>query len=474
MSTKAIKVAILVLIPLIMWFVTPPEGLSVEAWRLLGFYLAAIVGLILKPWGAPLVLLFTLAGSSLFLSNAKSVLVGYASTTTWLVFSAFALSIAFVKTGLGRRIAYHLIGAFGHTTLGLGYVTAALEFIISPVTPSNTARCGGIVFPIIQSIAKALGSEPGATAKKCGEYLSANAYFVTKTTSFIFATAMAPNLLAADYMNKLLGVDLNWGLWAMAMIVPGLILLVIVPAVGYATYRPELKKLDNKKIAAEGLEELGPMKATEKILVAIFILALLGWAMPSILEQGFGIKFSLNATAVAIVAMVLALVTKVIDWKDVLESKGAWNTFIWFGGIIGLSSALSKAKFFEWLAQFMSANLNFGSNALMALVSIGALSILVRYLFASGSAYVVAMLPVFLTVGKVAGVEPMALALVLAATNAYGGMVTHYGGAAGPIIFGAGYNGIGKWWTTGGILAVVSFIVTIVVGYAWWSVTGII
>ncbi|MCF0154538.1 MAG: DASS family sodium-coupled anion symporter [Veillonella sp.] len=290
----------------------------------------------------------------------------------------------------------------------------------------------------------------------------------------MFATAMAPNLLAADYMNKLLGVDLNWGLWAMAMIVPGLILLVIVPAVGYATYRPELKKLDNKKIAAEGLEELGPMKATEKILVAIFILALLGWAMPSILEQGFGIKFSLNATAVAIVAMVLALVTKVIDWKDVLESKGAWNTFIWFGGIIGLSSALSKAKFFEWLAQFMSAHLDFGSNAVVALVIIGALSILVRYLFASGSAYVVAMLPVFLTVGKVAGVEPMALALVLAATNAYGGMVTHYGGAAGPIIFGAGYNGIGKWWTTGGILAVVSFIVTIVVGYAWWSVTGII
>lgn len=178
MGTKAIKAAIVFAIPIVMWFLTPPDGLTVEAWRLLGFYLAAIMGLVLKPWGAPVVLLLAIAGSSLFLSNAKAVLVGYASTTTWLVFSAFALSVAFVKTGLGRRIAFYLIRTFGHTTLGLGYVTAMLDFVIAPVTPSNTARCGGIVYPIVQSLAKALGSEPGDTAKRGGEYLSANAYFV--------------------------------------------------------------------------------------------------------------------------------------------------------------------------------------------------------------------------------------------------------------------------------------------------------
>ena len=71
-----------------------------------------------------------------------------------------------VKTGLGRRIAYLLIKSLGHTTLRLGYVTALLDLIISPVTPSNTARCGGIVFPIMNSVAKALGSEPGESAKK--------------------------------------------------------------------------------------------------------------------------------------------------------------------------------------------------------------------------------------------------------------------------------------------------------------------
>ena len=154
-------------IPLAMWFITPPEGLSVGAWRLLGFYLMAIVGLVVKPWPAPIILVYyLLQGSAIFLNATKNVLSGYASTTVWLVFSAFSLSVAFVKTGLGRRIAYLLIKSLGHTTLRLGYVTALLDLIISPVTPSNTARCGGIVFPIMNSVAKALGSEPGESAKK--------------------------------------------------------------------------------------------------------------------------------------------------------------------------------------------------------------------------------------------------------------------------------------------------------------------
>ena len=195
---KSVKLAICVAVPLVMWFIPAPEGLTSGAWRLLGFYLAAILGLMLKPLPEPLVLLSTIAGSGIFLNQTKDVLSGYASTTTWLVFCAFSLSVAFVKTGLGHRIAYVLINKFGHTMLGLGYVTALLDLVISPVTPSNTARAGGIVFPIINSVAAAVGSDPEKSPDKAGAYLLSNVYMVTKVTSFLFVTAMAPNLLAAE------------------------------------------------------------------------------------------------------------------------------------------------------------------------------------------------------------------------------------------------------------------------------------
>ena len=88
--------------------------------------------------------------------------------------------------------------------------------------------------------------------------------------------------------------------------------------------------------------------------------------------------------------------------------------------------------------------------------------------------YVAAMLPVFLTVGAASGANPMALALALAASNSYAGAVTHYGGAAAPIIFGAGYNDTKAWWTIGGVIAIIGYLIMMTIGVAWWNILGLI
>ena len=465
MKDKLWRVAVMAAIVAIAWFGGTPEGLKPQVWQLFGIYLATIVGLVLKPFPVPITVLLGVATSSILLSNTKDVLAGYSNTALWLIFAAFALSVAFGKTGLGHRIAYHLVRLFGSTTLRLGYVTAFLDLILSPATPSNTARAAGIVYPINLSIAEAVGSYPGETAKKAGAYLLQNGYFATKVTSFLFATAMAPNLLALDFITKLTGVSLNWGQWAAAMFVPGFIMLMLVPIIGYMYERPTVKEIDNKKIAEDGLAELGPMKASEKGLIAIALLAITGWILPT-----FGIK--IDATAVAIVAMIATFVCGIITWDDLLKTKAAWNTLIWFGGILGLSSALSKGKFFEWLAKYLEAHMNFGLDPFMMLILISIISVAVRYFFASGTAYISAMLPVFLIVGMNAGIDPTLLAFILIGTNSYGGSVTHYGAAPGPIIFSAGYNNVKDWWTVGLMIAVVCLVLNYVIGIPWWKITG--
>ncbi len=79
------------------------------------------------------------------------------------MFSAFTLSAAFVTTGLGKRIAYLLIGKIGSTT-GLGYVTVFLDLYWlrqHRLTPRvRAASC----YLIINSVAVALGSEPEKSA----------------------------------------------------------------------------------------------------------------------------------------------------------------------------------------------------------------------------------------------------------------------------------------------------------------------
>ena len=465
MKDKLWRVGVMAAIVAITWFGGTPDGLKPQVWQLFGIYLATIVGLVLKPFPVPITVLLGVATSSILLSNTKDVLAGYSNTALWLIFAAFALSVAFGKTGLGHRIAYHLVRLFGSTTLRLGYVTAFLDLILSPATPSNTARAAGIVYPINLSIAEAIGSYPGETAKKAGAYLLQNGYFATKVTSFLFATAMAPNLLALDFITKLTGVSLNWAQWAAAMFVPGFIMLMLMPLIGYMYERPSVKDIDNKKIAADGLAELGPMKASEKGLIVIALLAITGWVLPT-----FGIK--IDATAVAIVAMIATFVCGIISWDDLLKTKAAWNTLIWFGGILGLSSALTKGKFFEWLAKYLEAHMNFGLDPFMMLILISVISVAVRYFFASGTAYISAMLPVFLIVGINAGIDPTLLAFIMIGTNAYGGSVTHYGAAPGPIIFSAGYNNVKDWWTVGLISAVVCLVLNYVIGIPWWKIAG--
>ena len=442
---RLVKLAVIVLIPIILWFTTPPAGLSAEAWRLFGFYIAGILGLILKPYPIQIILLSVLSASALFLDNAKDILVGYGSTALWMIIAAFSLSVAFGKTGLGHRVAYHLIRAFGSTVLRLGYVTALLDLILSPATPSNTARAAGIVYPINLSIAESIGSYPGDTAKRGGSFILMNGYFVTKIT----------------------GLSMTWGEWALALALPGLIMLIFVPLVGYWIDRPEAVKIDNKKLAADGLEKLGPMKMSEKILAVVFILALIGWALPSI-------GIDLSATAVALVAMTVVFLSGIITWEDMVQTKAVWNTFIWFGAILGLSTALTKAKFFAWLATFMQTNLALDVSPLVVVLILSAISVVIRYLFASSTAYIASMLPVFLTVGMAAGVNPVMFGLVLLATNAFGGLVTHYGASPGPIIYSAGYNNLKEWWTAGGILAVLSWILLFVIGIPWWTFIGMI
>ncbi|MTH48304.1 anion permease [Intestinirhabdus alba] len=469
MNKKALwKLIAILAIPCIIGVIPAPAGLSQLAWVLFGIYLAAIVGLVIKPFPEPVVLLVAVAASMVVVGNLSdgafkttSVLSGYASGTTWLVFSAFTLSAAFVTTGLGKRIAYILIGKIGSTTLGLGYVTAFLDLILAPATPSNTARAGGIVLPIINSVAVALGSEPEKSPRRVGRYLMITVYMVTKTTSYMFFTAMAGNILALKMINDICHLQLSWGGWALAASAPGLIMLLLVPLTIYIMYPPEIKKVDNKIIAKAGLEDLGPMKGREKMLLGIFVLALLGWIFSS--------SLGINESTVAIVVMGAMLLLGVVTWDDVVKNKGGWNTLIWYGGIIGLSSLLSKVEFFDWLAQLFRNNISFGNHSNVAFFVILFLSIIIRYFFASGSAYIVAMMPVFAMLANVSGAPLMLTALALLFSNSYGGMVTHYGGAAGPVIFGVGYNDIKSWWTVGAVLTLVTFLIHITVGVWWWK-----
>ncbi|MGH9860729.1 MAG: SLC13 family permease, partial [Candidatus Acidiferrales bacterium] len=180
-----------------------PEGVSAEGWRLLAIFVATIVGLIAQPlpMGALVIIAITVAAITKTVS-VQVALSAFANPTIWLIVAAFLFSRAVVQTGLGRRVAFWFVRWFGSSSLRLGYALAGADFAVSPFIPSDTARAGGIIFPIARSLAEGYGSHPGATAQRLGAYLMQCAYHVGCTTAAVFLTSMAANPLAAEFARK--------------------------------------------------------------------------------------------------------------------------------------------------------------------------------------------------------------------------------------------------------------------------------
>lgn len=115
-----------------------------------------------------------------------------------------------IKTGLGEHLAYYFISIFGKKTLGIAYSIAFCETILAPVTPSNTARAGAIINPIVQAISRSFKStlEDG-TQNKIGTYLSLVNFQANPISSAMFITATAPNPLVVDLVAQATNLEVH-------------------------------------------------------------------------------------------------------------------------------------------------------------------------------------------------------------------------------------------------------------------------
>ncbi len=458
--------AVLFAIGAIIWFIPVPAGLKPQAWHLLAIFVATIVGIIMQPLPmGPMALIGITVAALTKTLTVNQALSAFANSTIWLIVCAFLFARGFIKTGLGSRIAYMLMKAIGDSTLKLGYVLSISDLILAPATPSNTARAGGVLYPIVRSLCTAFDSEPGTTARKVGAYLMQTTFQANIVTSAMFMTAMAANPLAAELARKTVKVDISWGLWALAGAVPGIIALALVPYLLYKIYPPELKKTPEAKVlAAKELEKRGPMSRSEKIVLVIFFGALILWSTSTITK--------LNATVVALMGVCVMLLTEVLDYKDVLEDKGPWDTLLWMGGLVGMADFLNSLGFIPWFAKTVSASLS-GVAWIPALIILFVVYLYAHYGFASMTAHVTAMYPAFLAVAVAAGAPPYLAALGLAYLSNLCGNITHYATGTAPIYFGAGFVDQTTWWRLGFIISLVNLIIFVGIGGAWWKVLGL-
>jgi DASS family divalent anion:Na+ symporter len=441
------------------WLSPIPAGLTKEAWHLFAIFAAAILAVILNAF--PLLTASLLAVAAAVLTRTVDpgkAFAGFANSSVLLVVVAFLVANAVVKSGLGRRISLLVVSVFGRSSLGLGYSIFLTDAMIAPAFPSNTAR-GGVLYPIILSLAQTSGSMPDDPKnRRMGGYLMFCGMASLSVSSALWLTATSGNPIAVSLAAHF-GVKISFGSWLLASSVPVLTMIALLPLFLYKLFPPGVSETpDAPKAARESLRAMGSFTRDEWIVAVAFAFMVTGWVMAGTLN--------LSLAAVAFAGLGALLATNVLTLDDINLQGGTLVTFIWLAVLFALSGELNELGFMGYVGGRLTSVLG-GISWPVAYVVLLVLYVLMHYMFVSQSAQVLALFDVFLGVAVKTGVPAPLMAFALLFASSYFSTITPQGGSQNVIFVGSGYLTQGELYRLGLLTTVFCLLVFLLIGTPW-------
>jgi DASS family divalent anion:Na+ symporter len=447
-----------------LWWMSPPEGLSLQAWRLFALFAAALFAVVVDALPILTASVFAVAFAVLTgLLQPDAAYAGFGNGTILLIVVAFLVAGAVVKCGLGSRGGHWIVSRFGRSTLGLSYSIFVIDAVIAPAFPSNTAR-SGVLYPLAASLAEAAGATPDRSdRRRLGAFLMYSGIASLSVSSALWLTAMAANPLGAEIARGV-GVEIGFARWLLAASVPTITAMVVLPLALYRIIGPEVRATPEAPAAARrALAALGPFSRQETAVLAVFVGMVVLWASAATL--------GLDSTAIAFLGLGALLATGAITLEDIGKQGDVLATFIWFAVLFTLSYQLNELGFMGFLGRRLAGALGGLASPTAGLILVAAY-ILLHYLFVSQTAHLLALFGVFLDVGVKLGVNPALLAFQLLFATNYFSAITPQGSSANLLFAGSGYLSQGDLYRLGAIVTGINVLIYFVVGTAWLSVVA--
>jgi divalent anion:Na+ symporter, DASS family len=441
------------------WLVPVPAGLTAPAWHLFAVFVASIAAVLVGAF--PLLTSTMLAVAAVVLTGTISpakAFGGFANASVLLVVIAFLVAQAVVKSGLGQRISLFMVSRFGRSSLGLAYSIVLTDAVIAPAFPSNTAR-GGVLFPIVLSVARGSGSLPeDPEGRRLGAYLMFCGMASLAVSSALWMTATSANPIGIQVVREF-GLEIGFGKWLVAASVPALTAILLLPRVVAWLFPPGVGETPEAPLAArKALAELGPLSRDERITAVAFVLMVSGWIFADALQ--------LNVTSIAFGGLGVLLVTNVLTVDDIAAQGDTLATFLWLAVLFALSGQLNELGFMSYAGQRLASHMG-GLSWPVTYVMLILIYVAIHYMFVSQSSQVLALLGVFLDVGIRGGVPPPLMAFALLFASSYFSVITPQAGSQNVIFVGSGYLTQGELYRLGFLLTLFFLAVFLVIGTAW-------
>ncbi len=404
-----------------------------------------------------------LLGTSRALALAFS---GFANTALVLVASALFLAAAMSQTGLDKRIALNILSRVGVETRNVVIGTILVGIVLALMVPSTTARVACLV-PITLGMIAAFGVDRKSV-------FASMLMLVTVQTASIWnvgiKTAAAQNMIAIGFIERAFNTTITWLEWLVAAAPFAIIMTVALYFVMTRMMKPEVTKVPGGvEGIARSLAELGPMKTSEKKLLAISLTLIAFWATEGVLH-----RFDTSTTTVTAVALMFLPGIGIMTWKEA-QPKIPWGTVVLFGVGISLGTALLQTKGASWLADIVVAE--FGLKNATAMFILGTMSlflVIIHLGFASATALASAMIPIVIAVlNSVAtpGINVVGMTMLLQFVVSFG-FILVVNAPQNMVAYGTDTFSARDFVRTGLVLTVIALALVMLLGATWWRWLG--
>ncbi|HIU16824.1 MAG TPA: DASS family sodium-coupled anion symporter [Candidatus Avidesulfovibrio excrementigallinarum] len=465
----------------LVWLLPTPEGMTLVQHKLLAIFAGAVVLWVTLSVSFAtstfliISLLYFWVGNAdgamkdgVLIHNASFALSGFGTTSLWMLVTGFIISIAMTETGMARRVALNMMRLLGKTPTGAILAPMFANLLISPLTPSNTARTAAML-PIVEGVAQAYRVEKGTS--NFGKTLFLCNTFASNITAGGFMTATIPNPIAIGLITAALGttsVATSWGFWALAAVPATVIILVGTLFVVRWFYPPEMKSIPGGiHYIEDELAQMGPMTLREKKSLFYFFLALVLWSTD--------MWHHFNATMVAFGVCTLILLPKVgvLSWKEAQKSI-PWELFVYFGGVITLSGVLMKTKAFEWLIKTLITSLGLSDVSMMPLlIGLMGFTIFSHIIWSTTTAMAGVMIPIYIGLAQTFGFPIVGFVLPLAILMGYA-LFLPFNTMGNIIMYGAGYFTVPEQLKSSFAVGLMAWIVWTVMALVWFPLIGLL
>jgi anion transporter len=431
-----------------------PAGLSLEGQRVLAVIVLAIGlwGLEALPPGVTGVVTIVALVLTHAVASLREGLVGFADPIAYFLIGVLTMGVAVAKSGLAERVA-HLLLAHGRGRAGALYVH--LLVALPPLTvllPSATTRTGILVHVYDQALELARVPRGAPLARAVMLVLNS----VNRLSSTIILTGGITPIVASGLIGTM-----SWTRWFVLMSVPYAALLTLAAAAIYLRYRGGLRV----RVSVPPAPARRPLSSVERRTALITAGAGALWLTDAV--------HHLHPTLPALLAWVCFLMPGlgVLTWRQ-FEQEVGWTNFFVIAASLSLAQALARTGASDWLAGgVVGAAHRVAESPWLVVGVLLVASSVVRLLIPNITGFLATTIPVAMSVGTAAGLNPVICGLIVTIA---GDAVLYYPAqsASSLVVYERGHLTAGEIFRFGLLMTALAALVVLAVALPYWGLVG--